>query len=110
MAKEKSLKTFDLCSESTGRENFAVGSDGIEGEVTEKAKASSLAETPCMELPGSFSMSVVVLGIVDAIRLTHIKVNMNKTERAFIENGNQFLTVYLIITIFVYLYKFLLIK
>ncbi|KAH0921007.1 hypothetical protein HID58_021025 [Brassica napus] len=53
LAKEKSLKTVALCSESTGRSNFAVLSVGTIGEATEKAKVCSLPVTPCMELPGS---------------------------------------------------------
>lgn len=60
LANDKRLKTLALCSESTGRANFAVGSVGIFGEVTEKAKARSFAETPCMELPGSFSVSPII--------------------------------------------------
>lgn len=59
LAKEKILKTLALCSESTGSLNFAVGSVGIIGEATEKAKAFSLAETPCMEFPGVFSVSAM---------------------------------------------------
>lgn len=58
-AKERRLKTLALCSESTGSLNFAVGSVGILGEATEKAKVCSLAETPCMELPGEFSVSAM---------------------------------------------------
>ncbi|KAH0921004.1 hypothetical protein HID58_021022 [Brassica napus] len=50
---EKSLNTVALCSESTGRSNFAVLSVGTIGEATEKAKVCSLPVTPCMELPGS---------------------------------------------------------
>lgn len=53
LAKEKSLNTLALCSESTGKANFAVVSVGTIGEATEKAKVCSLPVTPCMELPGS---------------------------------------------------------
>ena len=53
LAKEKSLNTLALCSESTGKSNFAVVSVGTIGEATEKAKVCSLPVTPCMELPGS---------------------------------------------------------
>ena len=52
LAKEKSLNTLALCSESTGKSNFAVVSVGTIGEATEKAKVCSLPVTPCMELPG----------------------------------------------------------
>lgn len=61
LANVRRLKTLALCSESTGSANFAVGSVGIFGEVTEKAKACCFAETPCMELPGSFSVSVLIV-------------------------------------------------
>lgn len=59
LAKEKRLNTLALCSESTGRENFAVVSVGTSGLVTEKAKVCSLAETPCMELPGDISVFAI---------------------------------------------------
>lgn len=59
LAKEKSLKTLALCSESTGKANFTVVSVGTIGEATERAKVCSLPVTPCMELPGSPSMSVI---------------------------------------------------
>lgn len=55
-AKEKILKTFDLCSESTVKVNFAVVSVGIFGsDVTEKANVCSLPVTPCMEVPGELA-------------------------------------------------------
>ncbi|KAK9010305.1 hypothetical protein V6N11_036816 [Hibiscus sabdariffa] len=60
LANDKRLKTLALCSESTGSAKFAVGSVGILGEATEKAKACSFADTPCMELPGSFSVSPMI--------------------------------------------------
>lgn len=59
LAKEKSLKTLALCSESTGRSNLAVVSVGTMGEATDKAKVFSLPVTPCMELPGSPSISAI---------------------------------------------------
>ena len=52
LAKEKSLKTLALCSESTGRANLAVASVGTTGEETEATKVCSLPVTSCMELPG----------------------------------------------------------
>ena len=58
LAIEKSLNTFALCSESTGKANFAVVSVGTIGEATEKAKVCSLPVTPCMELPGSPTPSI----------------------------------------------------
>lgn len=63
-AKEKSLNTFALCSESTGRSNFAVLSVGTFEEATAKAKVCSRPVTPCMELPGSPSMSAMVSGYI----------------------------------------------
>lgn len=61
LAKEKILKTLDLCSESTGKTNFAVESVGIVGsEATEKANVCSLPVTPCMELPGEFSSPPII--------------------------------------------------
>lgn len=56
LAKEKSLKAVALCSESTGRSNFAVGSVGTS---TESAITGSLPVTPCMEVPGEPSMSLI---------------------------------------------------
>lgn len=59
LAKEKILKTFALCSESTGKSNFADVSVGTIGEATEKAKDCSLPVTPCMEAPGDCSISAI---------------------------------------------------
>nr|GMD27237.1 hypothetical protein Csa_1G097685 [Ipomoea batatas]GMD29481.1 hypothetical protein Csa_1G097685 [Ipomoea batatas] len=59
LAKEKSLNTLALCSESTGRANFAVVSVGTIGEATAKARTGSLPVTPCMELPGDPSTSAI---------------------------------------------------
>nr|GLL33925.1 hypothetical protein Csa_1G097685 [Ipomoea trifida] len=59
LAKEKSLNTLALCSESTGRANFAVVSVGTIGEATAKARTGSLPVTPCMELPGDPSISAI---------------------------------------------------
>ena len=61
LAKEKSLNTLALCSESTGKSKFAVVSVGTIGEATEKAKVCSLPVTPCMELPGDCSTSPISL-------------------------------------------------
>lgn len=44
---ENSLKTFDLCSESTGKAKFAVVSVGTTGEATEAMKVL---------FPSSYSM------------------------------------------------------
>lgn len=52
LANENILKTFALCSESTGKAKRAVVSVGTTGEATEKAKVCSRPVTPCMELPG----------------------------------------------------------
>nr|GLL33928.1 hypothetical protein Csa_1G097685 [Ipomoea trifida] len=59
LAKEKSLNTLALCSESTGKANFAVVSVGTIGEATAKARTGSLPVTPCMELPGDPSISAI---------------------------------------------------
>lgn len=59
-AKEKILSLVALCSESTGKANLAVGSTGtVEGE-TEKANDCSLPVTPCMELPGSPAIIMMI--------------------------------------------------
>lgn len=60
LAKEKSLKIFALCSESTGKAKFAVVSVGTIGEATEAMKVCSLPVTPCMELPGEPSISAII--------------------------------------------------
>lgn len=60
LANEKSLKTLDLCSESTGNGNLAVVSVGTIGEATDERKVCSLPVTPCMELPGDPSISDIV--------------------------------------------------
>ncbi|GFZ20415.1 nitrate transporter 2:1 [Actinidia rufa] len=60
LAKEKILNTLALCSESTGRSNFAVVSVGTIGDATAKASVGSLPVTPCIELPGEPSMSPIV--------------------------------------------------
>lgn len=60
LPKEKSLNTLALCSESTGKSKLAVVSVGTIGEATDEAKAGSLPVTPCMELPGDPSMSLIV--------------------------------------------------
>lgn len=60
-AKEKSFNTLALCSESTGKANFAEVSVGTTVEATAKAKAGSLPVTPCMELPGDPSVSAITL-------------------------------------------------
>lgn len=59
LAKEKSLNTFALCSESTGRAKLAVWSVGTIGDATEDANVCSLPVTPCMELPGNPSFSAI---------------------------------------------------
>jgi hypothetical protein len=59
LASEKSLKTLDLCSVSTGNANLAVVSVGTIGEATDEMKVCSLPVTPCMELPGEPSISAI---------------------------------------------------
>lgn len=59
-ASEKGLNTLALCSESTGRANFAAVVSVITvGEVTEETKVCSLPVTPCIELPGNPSVSAM---------------------------------------------------
>lgn len=60
LAREKSLKTLALCSESTGRANLAVVSVGTIGEAIEATNVCSLPVTPCMELPGEPSISAIL--------------------------------------------------
>lgn len=57
------MNTFDLCSESTGRLNsFDVDVDVGDASVSAlDAKACSLADTPCIELPGDKLSSAVLL-------------------------------------------------
>lgn len=60
LAKENTLNTLALCSESTGRSNLADVSVGTIGEATEKASVASLPVTPCIELPGEPSISLII--------------------------------------------------
>lgn len=57
------MKTFALCSKSTGKSNFAVVSGGTIGEATERARTGSLPVTPCMELPGEPSISAISVSL-----------------------------------------------